>query len=286
VTEPAVIVRHVDLQRERGVAAAMDDVMQRAYRPPGFRAQIDLFGDLQPDGIIVAEDGETIVGTGCCIAYADAGFGWIGLIATEPAYERRGIGRALTEEAARTLAAHGCASVLDASAAGAPLYSRMGFTDCGATRVLERGRGSTARPARVTVIDAAAIDDIVAYDREVFGGDRRRLLSRLVERNPDRAAVARSPGGRVIGYAVSHNDLLGPVAADDGDTLADLVAFAATLDHERPLRVLMPPESTHGATFAELGFETTRELRHMRRDLDRLPGDTGRYASRVGLAFG
>src|SRR5829696_4991256 len=126
-----VILRHIDLGAERGAAAAMDDVMQRAYRPPSFRAQIELFGELQPDGVIVAEEADVIVGTGCCIAYPDAGFGWIGLIATEPAHERRGIGQMVTEEAARTLASYGCAAALDASASGAPLYARMGFTDHG-----------------------------------------------------------------------------------------------------------------------------------------------------------
>ena len=95
----------------------------------------------------------SVVGTGCCIAYPDAGFGWIGLVATLPAFQRRGIATAITEFLGRTLAAYGCASVLDASLAGGPVYERMGFADCGVTRVLgDTGDGQVgANTARTNV---------------------------------------------------------------------------------------------------------------------------------------
>ena len=65
--------------------------MQQAYGVSSFRTSIDRFAAVQPDGLVVVEDDGAVVGTGCCVAYPDGGFGWIGLVATAPAFQRRGI---------------------------------------------------------------------------------------------------------------------------------------------------------------------------------------------------
>jgi len=46
-----------------------------------------------------------VIGAGCCVAYMDGGFGWIGLVATEPGCQRRGIGTAITAFLSDVLAA-------------------------------------------------------------------------------------------------------------------------------------------------------------------------------------
>jgi len=94
--------------------------MQQAYGASSFRTSIDRFVAVQPDGLFVVEEDDRVVGTGCCIAYPEGGFGWIGLVATAPTHQRRGIATTITEHLSDVLAEHGCASVLDASAAGAP----------------------------------------------------------------------------------------------------------------------------------------------------------------------
>ena len=50
----------------------------------------------------------------------------------------------ITELLSDVLAGHGCASVLDASLAGGPVYERMGFADHGLTTVMGYAGGSDA----------------------------------------------------------------------------------------------------------------------------------------------
>ncbi|MGZ7087259.1 MAG: GNAT family N-acetyltransferase, partial [Ilumatobacteraceae bacterium] len=128
--------RRVDPSSEPATLDAMDDVMQRAYGVSSFRTSINRFVAAQPDGLAVVEHDGSVVGTGCCVAYPDGGFGWIGLVATMPGFERRGIATSITAFLDGVLTGHGCAPVLDASAAGGPVYERMGFADHGLTRVL------------------------------------------------------------------------------------------------------------------------------------------------------
>ncbi|MCU1398551.1 MAG: family N-acetyltransferase [Acidimicrobiales bacterium] len=263
----------------------MDAVMRRAYKGPSFRAQIGWYAAVQPDALVVVEDAGEIVGTGCGIAYADAGFGWIGLIGTEPTYERRGIGALVTERVAEILAGHGCASVLDASAAGGPLYERLGFTDHGPTRIVSVPQRGTPHP-RVELVGVDDLAAFAAYDAAVFGADRSALLAVLLADHPGRCGLVRGADGAVVGVVLAQHTTVGPLAADDPDTLAELVAFAAELPWNDDARICVPPESAHLDTLLALGGVHSRDLRHMRRGVPLLPGRTAAYAGRISLGIG
>lgn len=265
----------------------MDGVMQRAYGVASFAAQIQWYSAVQPDALVVAEVDGVVAGTGCGIAYPDAGFGWVGVVATEPGFERRGIGGLVTERVAEILATHGCAAVLDASLAGGPLYERMGFVDHGPTRVMTREPPAVAGvTAALPAISDADLAEVGAFDRQVFGGDRARLIELLGRGFPDRTAVIRDMAGNVTGYVIAQHSLIGPLAAVDEESLDRLVSFAAALPWTRPPQICVPPESTHLATLMRLGWCTIRELRHMRRGIDVLPGRGEHYAGRVSLGIG
>lgn len=280
----AVTVRNVPADELPAIAPVMDGVMQRAYGVASFAAQLQWYVAVQPDAVVVAEIDGAVVGTGCGVAYADASFGWIGVIATEPGYERRGIGALVTERVAEILAGHGCAPVLDASLPGGPLYERMGFVDHGPTTVVSRepSRGGHAVPA----ITPADLADVAAFDRVAFGADRTRLIDVLVRSHPDRTAVVRGDDGRVTGFAIAQAGVIGPLAAADDDTLEQLVRAAAALTWTRAPQICVPPESTHLETLHRLGWRTTRELRHMRRGIEALPSRGDRYVGRVSLGIG
>ncbi|MCU1364492.1 MAG: family N-acetyltransferase [Ilumatobacteraceae bacterium] len=263
----------------------MDAVMRRAYKAPSFRAQIGWYAAVQPDGLVVAEDAGEIVGTGCGIAYPDGGFGWIGLIGTEPTHERRGIGALLTERVAEVLAGHGCDAALDASAAGGPLYERIGFTDHGPTRVVAVPRRGTPHP-RVLPVGPDDLAAFSAYDAGVFGADRSALLALLVAQYPGRSGLVRGTDGAVVGIVLAQHVTVGPLAADDADTLAELVAFAGALPWNDDARICVPPESGHLDALLALGCVPGRDLRHMRRGVPLLPGRTAAYAGRISLGIG
>jgi GNAT superfamily N-acetyltransferase len=283
-----VTPRRVDPSNDPGVLAAMDDVMQAAYNGSSFRAGIDRFATAQPDGLAVIEVDGNVVGTGCCVAYADGRFGWIGLVATLPGYERRGIATAITAYLSDVLAGHGCSSVLDASTSGGPVYERMGFADCGLTRVLgfagERV-DSTREIERCASMTADDFDAIVEFDAARFGASRPALLAKLVDQHPGRALLLRRHD-RVVGYLVAQEATLAPVIADDAQTLECLIKAALRLEWSAPPRINVPPESEHVESLLALGFEPRRELRHMHRGIDSLPGGRQRVAGMVSLGEG
>ena len=266
--------------------AAMDVVMQQAYGVPSFRVSIDRFATVQPDGLAVVEDGSEVVGTGCCIAYPEGGFGWVGLVATAPDHQRRGIATAITDWLSDVLADHDCASVLDASLAGGPVYERMGFVDHGPTTVMASAADPPAPgPNDCDPLTARDFDEVVEFDAERFGAPRAALLAKVIEQHPGRALVVRRED-RVAGYLVAQEGTLGPVVADDSDALSALVTDSLRLDWPSPPRINLPPESIHVETLLGLGFEVRRELRHMRRGIGLLPGRRDRIAGQVSLGEG
>jgi hypothetical protein len=266
--------------------AAMDVVMQQAYGVPSFRASLDRFAAVQPDGLVVVEEGGSVVGTGCCIAYPDGGFGWVGLVATAPGQERRGIATAITEALSGVLAGHGCASVLDASLVGGSVYERMGFVDHGPTRVMAfAAEPPASAPTDCDPLRADDFAEVVEFDAARFGSRRSALLARVIEVHLSRALILRRKN-RVAGYLVAQQGTLGPVVADDSDSLSALVTASLWLDWASPPRINLPPESAHVETLVRLGFVQLRELRHMRRGIGQLPGRRDCIAGQVSLGEG
>jgi ribosomal protein S18 acetylase RimI-like enzyme len=265
----------------------MDVVMQQAYGVPSFRVSIDRFVAVQPDGLAVVEVDGTVVGTGCCVAYPDGKFGWIGLVATLPAFQRQGIGTEVTEFLSEVLGTHGCAAVLDASAAGGPVYERMGFVDRGITTVMSASDDvltiAEGEPCEMLTLDD--LDEVVRFDALRFGASRRDLLAKLVEQNPGRALVLRRRA-KVAGYLVAQEATLGPIVTDTSESLTGLITAALRLDWATPPRINVPPESRHAATLRRLGFEVRRELRHMRRGIEVLPGRRESIAAQISLGEG
>ena len=279
---------------EPAVVEAMDDVMQRAYGGSSFRGGIDRFAAAQPDGLVVVEADGNVVGTGCCVAYGDGGFGWIGLVATLPGYERRGIATTITSFVSDVLIGYDCAAVLDASAAGGPVYERMGFADQGLTQVLGfdgvlgfAGElpGTAPAPERCQPMTADDFGEIVDFDAARFGASRPALLAKLVDQHPGRAVLMRRHGA-IVGYLVAQEFVLGPVIADDAESLECLIAAALQLAWSTPPRINVPPESEHVGSLLDLGFERRRTLRHMHRGIGALPGNRQRVAGMISLGEG
>jgi N-acetylglutamate synthase-like GNAT family acetyltransferase len=75
---------------------AVDNILMRAYQMPPRFSRIERYLALDPLGFVIAYCDGTLAGCGGVIAYPSGGFGWIGLIATDPDWTGRGIARATT----------------------------------------------------------------------------------------------------------------------------------------------------------------------------------------------
>jgi Acetyltransferase (GNAT) family len=75
----------------------VDQILMRAYGSESMRARVLRFLSIPTGRWVVAEHGEEMLAAGGCIGYPSGGFGWIGLIATDPHKSRDGIGTAVTQ---------------------------------------------------------------------------------------------------------------------------------------------------------------------------------------------
>lgn len=250
---------------------AADDVLRAAFHADvSFVPRLRRYLALQPDGWLVADDEGQVVGTVGAIDYG--AFAYVGLMAVRPDRQGQRLGRRLLDALLAQLDERGkTCTLLDASAAGAPLYERSGFVDAGLSHELscDEGSGSHAREAAASGVDvasAADVDDIVGLDGAFLGAPRERLWRWLFATHPARILAARDADGALAGYLCAQDPLLGPFGAREPAVATALIAAATQALGHRNVRLQVPEENAEGrAMLAQAGFRELRTLRHMRR---------------------
>ena len=122
------------------------------------------------------------------------------------------------------------------------------------------------------------------------GADRRRLFTALWPEFGERCLVARD-GGRLVGYLIARDPILGPWAAEDASVAEHLLAAAlanlpgATPDY-RPLVMVPRSNDLCAQLLAKHGFVEQRRLRHMRRGGVSSPGIPERLFGQSSFAHG
>jgi GNAT superfamily N-acetyltransferase len=173
---------------------------------------------------VVAVVGDRVVGTG--LATVQGSVGWLGAIAVEAGFRRRGIGRAITDELCRRLRAAGCTTLsLEATDEGRPMYERMGFRLAATYHQLQASHlpEEPAPPAgtRVRKLEPADLPAIVELDRLATAEDRSAALAVMAQ---DVGWVLER-GGTISGYLIPAERAYGPAIAprfEDGLFLLDL----------------------------------------------------------------
>jgi GNAT superfamily N-acetyltransferase len=167
-------------------------------------------------GHVAVHDGR-VVGTVTALRYGDD-LGWVGMMLVDPAFRRQGIGSLLLQHAVDDLAS--CNAVkLDATPAGEPMYTGMGFVgESGLHRLTHTVLPLLSDPADSDIrpITEEHWPGIAARDRSVFGADRGWLLRALAASDPPRALCLVRAGqieGFCIGRRGTNYHQVGPIVA-------------------------------------------------------------------------
>jgi ribosomal protein S18 acetylase RimI-like enzyme len=192
---------------------------------------------MTPGASFCATADGAVVGT--CIGIAYGTFSWIAMMLVDPAFQRRGLGAGLLLRTIDALPPDQPIG-LDATAVGRLLYEQHGFHDaCSLTRwIADRARleqpqdaeRSPDQAATIRAIDSSDLPAIASVDRNVFGGDRGRVLEWALAVGPDCCAIATTngqPAGYVFGRAGRVFTHLGAVVARSQPVAQALVRHVA-----------------------------------------------------------
>jgi len=241
------------------------------------------------EGCFVAEWNGQVMGTVTTIIYEDR-FAWVGMVLVDPGFRGRGIGSALLVHAMDYLDATKIPCVkLDATPQGRGLYQRLGFVpEYEIERhILERG-SAAARPDQVRRMED--IRSVLGMDRDVFGADRRVLLSSVASDAPEFVITAQE-GHSLSGYALgrrgSRADHLGPWVACSEAVARDILERFLHCSGRNTIFVDVVKDNPWApALLAEKRFKFSRPLTRMWRGENAHPGRPDLLCAILGPEFG
>jgi GNAT superfamily N-acetyltransferase len=230
-------------------------------------------------------DGAGLIGTVTLTRFEPA-FATVGMMLVDPAHGGRGHGRTLMRHA---LGVAGDATVaLFATAAGRPLYEKVGFVTLGLNHS-HRGRYTGDPTGMSEGATDTDLDEIIELDRAVTGCDRGALLGAYVP-FAERVRIARRDDSSVSGYAGlwRHGELgvIGPVVAASTDE-AIVLAGDLAADAGSEVRIEVGEDRAELAVWADAtGLKRAATTSLMTLDGRPLPGDRDRWFMPLTLALG
>lgn len=208
----------------------------------------------------VAQDASGVIGTALCWKYG-ADRASLGMVIVSPARQGLGIGRRLMELLLEELG--GRITFLHATAAGQPLYEKLGFR---ATGTLDQHQGAAFQPPLVSLpagerlrpLGSSDTARLVELASQASGLDRGEVLPALLE-NADGIALDRD--GEVIGFALfrrfGRGFAIGPVVAPasaDSSRAKALISHWLALNEGVFVRVDTPGDSGLTGWLEQLGL--------------------------------
>jgi predicted N-acetyltransferase YhbS len=207
-------------------------------------------------GFVAERDG-VVLGTGLCWKHGER-HASLGMIIVSPQQQGQGIGRELMTRILRELGDR--CTLLNATAAGQPLYERLGFVPTG---TVHQHQGNLLAVAPQTLAEGERIRTAVPGDmaklRELAsraaGMERGAVLTQLLD---VAECVVLERGGEAIGFSAvrrfGRGHAIGPVVAPDGERAKGLIAHWAQTHAGAFVRVDVTGASDLGAWLPELGL--------------------------------
>lgn len=242
----------------------IDDILMPAYQFPTSRApDVRRYLGWNPRCWLLLYVDDQPAATGGCVIYDD--FAYVGLIAVHPDFQGRGLGKLFVEHLMEETKKLGCTQfLLDASAAGAPLYRKMGYQTTSTVSVYDR-ETLVAPPqiaANIRLLQADDLPALAAFDTPIFGTSRLQQLHSLLQEFPERCFISHNAQGQINGYIMAQSSVIGPWIASDEQAAEALLGQVLDLPYATKPRILMPL-AHHTAILERAGFVHLRTLEHM-----------------------
>jgi GNAT superfamily N-acetyltransferase len=220
------------------------------------------FLGMQPDGCFVGELDGTAVATTAAFIFGPVA--WIAMVLVDVDSRRKGVATTLLKHALDFLDRQDVKTIrLDATAAGQPVYERLGFApeypltryqgtvpiaDCG-LRIADSAHGTNPQSA----ITNPQLREVAAFDCRMTGTPREKMLVRLFEESPEITQVLRR-NGQLEGYITARHGanatLIGPCIAT---AYAGPTLLGDALSHcsGRPVFIDIPRDNAPAIEIAE-----------------------------------
>ena len=220
---------------------------------------------------VIADD--RLVATAAVLPYGDT-FGWISMVLVTRTWRGRGIATRLVDACVSLLRDAGRAAFLDATPAGAAVYSRIGFMPlC----QMQRWHGSGGELSRST----EAVN--LSIDRAAFGADRLFLLDAFLSR-PGSSGFAARDGFAILRPGANAMQI-GPIAGDPAEAPA-LLRAAIRATSGRLFVDLLDAGHSLIPVLSACGFSMQRGYTRMALGRASLPGDPARMLVAAGPEYG
>jgi GNAT superfamily N-acetyltransferase len=245
-------------------------------------------------GCFVMEHDGNVVGTATTISYENR-FAWIGMVLVDPEYRKQGIGTELLEKTIEYLdSSHIATMKLDATPQGKPIYERLGFVEEYEIErwILKRLPGANPKAYSSTFAPLSDVqrEQIIQFDKELFGADRSFLLRALCEEAPEFATAVWNEEflqGYAFGRRGLFADHLGPwVARTRAAADEILCGFLATSCRETLIVDCIKSNSMAVELLRSRGFAPSRPLTRMVRGPNLYPGRPDSFCAILGPEFG
>jgi len=264
-------------------------ILTSAFQRSGNWAnELRLYRGVQSDGYFGAYQEGMLVGMVGSTIYST--FAYIGMMGVHQQFQRRGIGLALMQHLLKWLDDKNLPQVqLDASEVGQPIYEKLGFVAQESVFVLQRQAGlpTFEFPRQVKLIQYSDLGMLAEVDAKIFGADRSRVFSALLQAYPKRAFFSQDSRGRVTGYLFVQAGRIGPwvmLGPEDGEAL---LRAALSLDFEGMPSTVVPETTPEAlALLQRYGFEILRTNRHMARGSTAVIGQREKVYAQASLSLG
>lgn len=237
----------------------------------------------QPDLCLVAVYRDEVVATVTAIGYNNQ-LAWIGMMLVRKDYRGKGLARLLMDRILKVLHGYPCIK-LDATPAGLPVYAQLGFIPEYSLYRMVRPptneyKPTTTAPHSIQAITAEHHQDLIAFDREVFGVNRQAVLTYLFDHAITSSFLAQENhtiGGYLTGRPGTNYYQLGPLIATSTDMAISLLTAALPELSDRSVVVdLLQDKKELNAWLRSQGFVQQRELIRMYYRHNLTPGIPGR----------